>query len=143
MDLTGGWRAKEGECVMPSSGGGFWRKALTLTSYAGAGAIIAFWTAYWPASAGNILTKLSITSNDLMPVSDASSQVYKTERLPAATFEERWDALPSPHGAKGGERAEKIPFSCEMAFSRLVTHGNFSTRCIASLDTLTTVIAAV
>jgi hypothetical protein len=140
---------------MPSSRGGFWRKALTLTSYAAAGAVIAFWTAYWPASAGNILTKLSVTSNDLMPVSDASSQVLKAERLPAATFEERWDALPSPHGAKGGERAsqheapqsgeraEKIPFSCEMAFSRLVTHGNFSTRCIASLDTLTTVIAAV
>jgi hypothetical protein len=139
---------------MPSGRGGFWRKALTLTSYAAAGAIIAFWTAYWPASAGNILTKLSITSNDLMPVSDASSQVYKTERLPAATFEERWDALPSSHGAKSavraseheapqsGERAEKIPFSCEMAFSRLVTHGNFSTRCIASLDTLTTVLAA-
>jgi hypothetical protein len=140
---------------MPSGRGGFWRKTLTLTSYAAAGAIVAFWTAYWPASAGNILTKLSITSNDLMPVSDASSQVYKAERLPSATFEERWDALPSPHGAnsgerasqheapQSGERAEKIPFSCEMAFSRLVTQGNFSTRCIASLDTLTTVIAAV
>ena len=139
---------------MPSGRAGFWKKALTLTSYAAAGAIIAFWTAHWPASAGNILTKLSITSNDLMPVSDASSQVYKTERLPAATFEERWDALPSPHGAKSaerasqheapqsGERAEKIPFSCEMAFSRLVTHGNFSTRCIARLDTLTTVIVS-
>ena len=137
---------------MPSSRGGFWKKALTLTSYAAAGAVIAFWTAYWPASAGNILTKLSITSTDLIPISDASGQVYKAERFPAATFDERWDALPSPQGAKSGqresereapqsgERAEKIPFSCEMAFSRLVTHGNFSTRCIASLDTLTTLI---
>jgi hypothetical protein len=137
---------------MSSSRWGFWKKALTLTSYAAAGAIIAFWTAYWPASAGNVLTKLSITSKDLMPVSDTSGQVYKAERLPAATFGERWDALPSPQGVKSGqreseheapqsgERAEKIPFSCEMAFSRLVTHGNFSTRCIASLDALTTLI---
>ena len=136
---------------MSSSRGGFWRNALALTSYAAAGAIIAFWTSYWPASAGSVLTKLSITSKDLMPVSDASGEVYKTERLPTATFEERWDALVAPQGAKSGqreseqsrERAEKIPFSCEMAFSRLVTHGNFSTRCIASLDTLTTVIASV
>jgi hypothetical protein len=139
---------------MPSSRGDFWRRALTLTSYAAAGAIIAFWTAYWPASAGSILTKLSITSKDLIPVSDASGPVYKAERLPAATFEERWDALPSSQGAKSGqreseheaprsgERAEKIPFSCEMAFSRLVTHGNFSTRCIASLDALTIVVAS-
>ena len=30
---------------------------------------------------------------------------------------------------------EKIPFSCELAFSRLVKTGNFSTRCIATADT--------
>jgi hypothetical protein len=137
---------------MRSSRGGFWRKTLSLTSYAAAGAIIAFWTAYWPASAGNILTKLSMSSKDLMPVSDASGQIDKAEQFHGATFEERWDTMPAPQGIRGGERkseheapqsgerAEKIPFSCEMAFSRLVTHGNFSTRCIASLDTLTTVI---
>jgi hypothetical protein len=131
------------------SRGGFWKKALTLT--AAAGAIIAFWTAYWPASAGNILTKLSITS---IPVSDASGQVDKAEQFRGATFEERWDAIPAPQGAKSaerkseheapqsGERAEKIPFSCEMAFSRLVTHGNFSTRCIASLDAPTILIVS-
>jgi hypothetical protein len=136
---------------MRSSRGGFWKKALTLTGYAAAGAIIAFWTAYWPASAENILTKLSITSKDLMSVSDASGQVDKAEQFRGATFAERWDAIPAPQGAKSGERkseheapqsgerAEKVPFSCEMAFSRLVTHGNFSTRCIARLDTLTTV----
>jgi hypothetical protein len=136
---------------MRSSRGGFWKKALTLTGYAAAGAIIAFWAAYWPASAGNILTKLSINSKDLMSVSDASRQVDKAEQFRGATFEERWDAIPEPQGAKSGERkseheapqsgerAEKVPFSCEMAFSRLVTHGNFSTRCIARLDTLTTV----
>ena len=135
---------------MRSSRGGFWKKALTLTGYAAGGAIIAFWTAYWPASAGNILTKLSITSKDLMSVSDASGQVDKAEQFRGATFEERWDAIPTPQGAKSGERqsepqsgerAEKVPFSCEMAFSRLVTHGNFSTRCIARLDTLANVSA--
>jgi hypothetical protein len=137
---------------MRSSRGGLWRKTLTLTSYAAAGAIVAFWTAYWPASAGNILTKLNMNSKDLMPVSDASGQIDKAEQFRGATFEERWDAIPASQGVRGGERkseheppqsgdrAEKIPFSCEMAFSRLVTHGNFSTRCIASLDTLTTVI---
>jgi hypothetical protein len=138
---------------MRSSRGGFLKRALTLTSYAAAGAIIAFWTAYWPASAGNILTKLSMTSKDSAPVSDASGQVGKAEQFPAATFEERWDAVPA-QGAKNsvrkseheapqsGERAEKIPFSCEMAFSRLVTHGNFSTRCIASLDPLAPMTAS-
>ena len=136
------------------SRGGFWKKALALTSYAAAGAVIAFWTAYWPASAGNVLTKLSITSKGLTPVSDASGQVDKAEQFRGATFEERWDAIPAPQGAKSaerkseheapqsGERAEKIPFSCEMAFSRLVTHGNFSTRCIASLDAPTILIVS-
>jgi hypothetical protein len=139
---------------MRSSRAGFWKRALTLTSYAAAGAIIAFWTAYWPASAGNILTKLNIASKDQMPASDASGQGDKAEQFRGATFDQRWDAMPAPQGAQSGERksehqtpqtgerAEKIPFSCEMAFSRLVTHGNFSTRCIASLDTLTTVVAS-
>jgi hypothetical protein len=139
---------------MRSSRAGFWKRAMTLTSYAAAGAIIAFWTAYWPASAGNILTKLNIASKNLMPVSDATGQVDKTEPFRGATFDERWDAMPASQGAQSGERksehqapqtgerAEKIPFSCEMAFSRLVTHGNFSTRCIASLGPLAMVIAA-
>jgi hypothetical protein len=139
---------------MRSSRAGFWKKALTLTSYAAAGAIIAFWTAYMPASAGNILTKLNISAKDLVPVFDASGQGDKSEQFRGATFDERWDAVPAPQGAQSGDRksehetprtgehAEKIPFSCELAFSRLVTRGNFSTRCIASLDTLTTVIAS-
>ena len=136
---------------MRRSGGGFW----TLASYATAGAIIAFWTAYWPASAGNILTKLNIGSKQLTPVSDVSSQPDKANRLPGVSFEERWNAMPAPQVRKhrdrqsqheptqAGERAaEKIPFSCEMAFSRLVTEGNFSTRCIASLDTRKKMVAS-
>ena len=38
---------------------------------------------------------------------------------------------------------EKIPFSCELAFSRLVKMGNFSTRCIATADTSIKLAAAV
>jgi len=135
---------------MRRSRGGFW----TLAGYATAGAIIAFWAAYWPASAENILTKLNIASKQVTPVSDVSTQPDKTDQLPGVSFEERWNAMPAPHVLKhrdrqsqheptqGSERAEKIPFSCELAFSRLVTEGNFSTRCIASLDTLTKVAAA-
>ena len=131
---------------MRRSGGGFW----TLASYATAGAIIAFWTAYWPASAGNILAKLNIASKQLTPVSAVSDQLDKAG-LPGVSFKERWNAMPAPQTTKyrdrqsqdeptqARERAEKIPFSCEMAFSRLVTEGNFSTRCIASLHTFKTV----
>jgi len=139
---------------MRTSRGGFWRKVLTLASYATAGAVIAFWTAYWPASAGNIFTKLNITSGQVTPVSDASNQSEKNDRLPGVSFEDRWNAMPVPQAAKtrdrksqhespqAGERAEKIPFSCELAFSRLVTQGNFSTRCIASMDATTKMAAA-
>ena len=128
---------------MRRSRGGFW----TLAGYATAGAIVAFWAAYWPASAGNILTKLNTASKQLTPVSDVSIQPDKADRLPGVSFEERWNAVPAPQATKhrdrqsqheptqAEERAEKIPFSCEMAFSRLVTAGNFSTRCIASVDT--------
>ena len=38
------------------------------------------------------------------------------------------------HEPRTEGRTEKIPFSCELAFSRLVRKGNFSTRCIAGLD---------
>ena len=149
--------------------GSFLRKALTLASYGAAGGVIAFWTAYWPASAGNILTKLNIASQ-LAPMSDVASDVasevtsqvdktdrlpgISTDRLPGISFEERWNSMPVTPAARtrdrktehesppAGERAEKVPFSCEMAFSRLVTQGNFSTRCIASAATTTKLAAA-
>ena len=139
---------------MWTSSRGFWSKTLTLASYATAGAVIAFWTAYWPASAGNILAKFNIASGQVTSVPDASNQVDKTDRLSGVSFEERWNALPAPRASKArdresqhespraGERAEKIPFSCEMAFSRLVTEGNFSTRCIAGMDAFTKLAAA-
>jgi len=135
---------------MLRSRGGLW----SLASYAMAGAIIAFCTTYWPASAGNILTKLNMASKQATPVSDVFTQPDKADGLPGISFEERWNAMPAQQAAKhrdrqsqhepaqGSERAEKIPFSCEMAFSRLITEGNFSTRCIAGLGNFTKVAAA-
>ena len=35
---------------------------------------------------------------------------------------------------RGETRIEKVPFSCELAFSRIISKGNFSTRCIAAID---------
>ena len=57
-------------------------------------------------------------------------------------FEQRWSAVPAQSNPIRGDsgqrtqpqaepRIEKIPFSCELAFSRLVMKGNFSTRCMA------------
>jgi hypothetical protein len=46
--------------------------------------------------------------------------------------------------APGAEtHIEKIPFSCDLAFSRLVKTGNFSTRCLATADTSRKLAAAV
>jgi hypothetical protein len=61
------------------------------------------------------------------------------------SFAERWSAVPTSSAVIGGDknrheaplakgRIERIPFSCELAFSRLVTKGNFSTRCMASFE---------
>jgi hypothetical protein len=100
--------------------------------------------AYWPASAGNILTKLNTLPAHLTSVSNASTLIHKADRRPDVSFEERWSAIPTPSAVIAGDknrheapraerRIERIPFSCELAFSRLVTKGNFSTRCMASL----------
>ncbi len=122
----------------------FYKKTLIVVSYATACAIVG--TAYWPASAGNILTKLNVLPAHLTSASDVSNRIHKADRLSSLSFEERWSAIPTPSAVGGGDmnrreapraegRKEKIPFSCELAFSRLVTKGNFSTRCIAGLET--------
>ena len=123
----------------------FSKKALIVVSYATACAIVALSMVYWPASAGNVLTKINILPAHLTSASDVSNHVHKADRLSGLSFEERWSAVPAPPVVAGGdknrreapraERREKIPFSCEPAFSRLVTKGNFSTRCIAGLET--------
>lgn len=125
----------------------FSKKAWIVVSYATASAIIALTIAYWPASANNILTKTNVLPAHLNSASDLSNRIHKVDRPSGLSFEERWSAVPAPSGVLGvdknpreaprAERREKIPFSCELAFSRLVTKGNFSTRCIAGLETST------
>jgi hypothetical protein len=124
----------------------FYKKTLTVVSYTTACAIVALAMAYWPASAGDILTKLNVLPAHLTSASDVSNRIHKADRLSGMSFGERWRAVPMPSAVIGSdrnrreapraaERRERIPFSCELAFSRLVTKGNFSTRCIADLET--------
>jgi hypothetical protein len=103
--------------------------------------IVALLLAYWPASAGgDVLAKLNIVRAEL--TAQIPDRTHKTDRLPQVSFEQRWSAVPgqsNPIRSDSGQskqpqaehRIEKIPFSCELAFSRLVSKGNFSTRCMA------------
>ncbi len=118
-------------------------KTLTVVGYTAACAIVALGMVYWPASAGNILTKINVLPAHLTSASE--NRVHKADRPSGVSFEDRWGAVPAlavePADNKNRReppqaeaRKEKIPFSCELAFSRLVTKGNFSTRCIAILE---------
>jgi hypothetical protein len=109
-----------------------------------ASAIVALGMAYWPAAAGSVLGKRNITPVYLTSASDIPNRIHKTDRFSGISFQERWSAVParaaetpgnkSQHEPPQAERrVEKIPFGCEPAFSRLVTKGNFSTRCIAGI----------
>jgi hypothetical protein len=124
----------------------FYKKALEGLSYLTASAIVALGMAYWPAAAGSVLGKLNITSVYLTSASDVPNRIHKTDRFSGISFQERWSAVPVRAAETPGNesqrepsqaerRSEKIPFGCELAFSRLVTKGNFSTRCIAGLET--------
>jgi hypothetical protein len=122
----------------------FYKKTLIIVSYTTACAVVALAMAYWPASAGNILTKLNVLPAHLTSASEASNRILKADRPSGLSFAERWSAVPTPPAVIGdkdrreapqAERRKSIPFSCELAFSRLVTKGNFSTRCIAGLET--------
>jgi hypothetical protein len=125
----------------------FYKKTLIVISYATACAIVALAMAYSPVSAGNILAKINALPVHPISASDNSNRFHKADRLSVESFEERWRAVPTPSAVFGGNRnrpeapraemrIERILFSCELAFSRLVTKGNFSTRCIAGLETL-------
>jgi hypothetical protein len=94
-------------------------------------AIAAFCLVCLPTSAENSLTKLNVTLTPLMSVSDVANRIHKANRLSSISFEERWNAVPAPstrtrndpsqHETPWAEtHIEKIPFSCELAFSRLV-----------------------
>jgi hypothetical protein len=120
----------------------FCKTSLTAISYAIASGIVALLLAYWPASAGNILAQLRISQADQISTSQILDRTHKASRLYVMPFEQRWSAVPAqanPIRGDSGQRTqpqaerriEKIPFSCELAFSRLVMKGNFSTRCMA------------
>ena len=120
----------------------FYRTSLSYIVLSG---FVALLLAYWPAAASNVLAKLSMVRAEL--TTQSPDRTHKTDRLPQRSFEQlsfeqRWNAVPAPSNSvrsDSGQRqqpqaargTEKIPFSCELAFSRLVTKGNFSTRCMA------------
>ncbi len=120
----------------------FYRMSLSYIVLSG---FVALLLAYWPASAGHILATLSIVRAEL--AAQIPDRAHKADRLPQVSleqlsFEQRWNAVPAlPNSVRSDSgqrqqpqaerRIEKIPFSCELAFSRLVTKGNFSTRCMA------------
>ncbi len=70
----------------------FYKKTLIIVSYATACAIVALGMAYWPASAGNILTRPNVLPAHLTSASDVSNQIHKAERFSGASFDERWSA---------------------------------------------------
>jgi len=119
----------------------YYKKALIAVSYAVGSTIVAL--CIWPASAGDILAKFNAPASSTF-TSDVSNRIHKENRVTGISFQARWSAVPVPTAEPTGKndrheprtegRTEKIPFSCELAFSRLVRKGNFSTRCIAGLD---------
>ena len=122
-------------------------------SYTIVSAIAAFCVVCLPVSAENSLTKLNVTPTPLISVSDVA-RIQKADRLSGILFDERRNAVPAPSTGTRNEQSqretpwaethiEKIPFSCELAFSRLVKTGNFSTRCIATAGTSRELAAAV
>ena len=122
-------------------------------SYTIVSAIAAFCVVCLPVSAENSLTKLNVTPTPLTSVSDVANRIHKADQLSGISFEERWNAILARSTGNRNEQSqretpwaethiEKIPFSCELAFSRLVKTGNFSTRCIATADTSIKLAAA-
>jgi hypothetical protein len=117
------------------------KKGLLAVSYVAGSAIIAF--CIWPVSAGDILPKFNASAVSTS-TSEAPNRTPNENRPTGISFQERWDAVqvPTAEGnSKKNEREpravgpiEKPPFSCELAFSRLVKTGNFSTRCIAGIE---------
>jgi hypothetical protein len=120
----------------------FAQKAVSTVGYVLAIAFIAIAMAYWPASAGDILEKLNLVPGRVAAAS-VPDRAHKSDRL-AISFEQRWSTMPARDAEvrvsksrrelpRTETRIEKIPFSCELAFSRIISRGNFSTRCIATL----------
>lgn len=120
----------------------FAKKAGNIAGYVLASAIVAMAMAYWPTSAGDILVRLNLVPGRLAATA-VPDRTHKSDRL-AMSFEQQWSAVPARaaevrksgrESPRAERRIEKIPFSCELAFSRIISKGNFSTRCIAALGT--------
>ena len=129
----------------------FAKKTASMVGYVLASAIAAMALAHGPASAGDILARLNLVPGRLAAAA-VPDRTHKSDRL-ALSFEQRWSAVPgraaqtlgskNEHEPPRAERRiEKIPFSCELAFSRIISKGNFSTRCIAAIATGTRLAAA-
>lgn len=122
----------------------YYKNALMAVSYTLCSTIAAL--CIWPASAGDILAKVNAPSL-LAFTSYASNRFNNENQVIGISFQERWSAVPARTATEPADknnrrepprtegRTEQIPFSCELAFSRLVRKGNFSTRCIAGLET--------
>ena len=117
-----------------------YKNALTTIRCAVGSTTVAF--CIWPGFCGDIMAKFNapalVTSS-----SSVSNQIHTENSLARTSFQDRWSVVPASaaetSGRKNGHepregRTEKIPFSCELAFSRLLQQGNFSTRCIAGVD---------
>jgi hypothetical protein len=124
----------------PETQPNYCKNALTGIGYAVGSTIVAL--CIWPASAGDIVAKFKAPAVATF-TSDLLNQIAKENRFTQISFQDRWSAVPasvtepadknSRHEPREGG-VENIPFSCELAFSRLVRQGNFSTRCVASID---------
>lgn len=116
-------------------------KFLVIGAYLIASAIIALWMAYLPTLAGNVLTQLNVLPRHV--VSNSINRLHKGDQLATVRFADRWNAIAAvSKPANARKSAERIPFGCEGAFSRLVKAGNFSARCIAANETPTKLAAA-
>jgi len=110
------------------------QRIVRMVVYALASAIIVLWMAYLSSVTGSVLTKLGVMPSHLT-MSETINRAAKADRLVAAKFSDRWNAVAEISGAASAVRhAERIPVGCEGAFMRLVKDGNFSARCIASSE---------
>jgi hypothetical protein len=121
----------------------FYKRSLGAIAYVLLSAMVALLLAYWPASAGDILARLKVVPTHLTSV--VPDRTHKGDRNLGMSFDQRWSAVPALSNQIRTDndqqkqprvegRIEKIPFSCELAFSRVITKGNFSTRCMARVD---------
>ena len=106
-----------------------------------ASAIFVLWIACLWTLTGSILLKLNAvvqrqTSNQTV------IRLHKADWLAPVNFHERWNAITEiDKASNGAESVERIPYGCEPAFSQLVKTGNFSARCVASVDAFTRLAA--